>query len=124
MIARIWTGRTRREHAETYRDYVTRTGVTALNGTPGNRGTWLLRRVDGETAEFTVMSLWDSMETVKNFAGQAPEKAVYYPEDERYLLELDPLVRHYEILASPGHEIPLRPERGIPSRPGAEPRRG
>ncbi len=102
MIARIWTGRTRRGDAETYRDYVIKTGVKALNGTPGNLGTYLLRRVDGETAEFTVISFWESMETVKNFAGPATEKAVYYPEDERYLLELDPLVRHYEILSRPG----------------------
>lgn len=132
MIARVWTGRTKSRDAETYRDYVTRTGVTALNGTPGNLGTWLLRRVDGKTAEFTVISLWESMETVKNFAGPAPEKAVYYPEDERYLLALDPHVRHYEILsrpeqgvpARPAHEVPARPRRARSSRPGAEPARG
>ena len=122
MIARIWTGRTKRRDAESYHEYVTRTGVTALNGTPGNLGTWLLRRVDGETAEFTVISLWESMETVRNFAGPATEKAVYYPEDKRYLLELDPLVRHYEVLSKPEHTIPSRPGE-IRSRSGRTPSR-
>lgn len=107
MIARIWSGRTKSRDAEIYHDYVRKTGVTALNATPGNLGTYLFRRVDGETAEFIVMSLWASMEQVVNFAGKETDKAVYYPEDERYLLEMSPGVRHYEILERPA-EVPVR----------------
>lgn len=44
-----------------------------------------------------VISLWESMDAIRAFAGERPEKAVYFPEDERYLLELEPEVRHYEI---------------------------
>lgn len=29
------------------------------------------------------------------------EKAVYYPEDQKFLLKLDPPVTHYDVLVSP-----------------------
>jgi hypothetical protein len=45
------------------------------------------------------MSLWESYEAIKKFAGPDFEKAVYYPEDKDFLLELEPNVTHYEILA-------------------------
>jgi len=101
MIARVWSGRTKSGDAEVYHDYVRKTGVKDLNATPGNRGTYLFRRVDGETAEFIVMSLWDSMEQIEAFAGKETGRAVYYPEDRRYLLEMSRDVIHYEILERP-----------------------
>jgi hypothetical protein len=42
--------------------------------------------------------LWDSIEAIKKFAGPNIEKAVYYPEDVKYLLELEPHVKHFEVL--------------------------
>jgi hypothetical protein len=51
--------------------------------------------------EFVLMSLWDSYDAIKAFAGPQYESAVYYPEDKRFLLELEPQVAHYEILTSP-----------------------
>lgn len=98
MIARIWHGTTRAEVAETYGEYVRRTGVAEQRRTPGNRGSMLLRRTNGEgTAEFLVISLWDSIESIRAFAGDSPETAVYFPEDDKYLLELEPAVLHYEV---------------------------
>ncbi|MGA8904462.1 MAG: hypothetical protein WB661_05570 [Candidatus Bathyarchaeia archaeon] len=46
------------------------------------------------------MSLWESCDAIKKFAGPNLEKAVYYPEDKKFLLELEPNVVHYKILAS------------------------
>ena len=60
------------------------------------------RREVGSEAEFVVVSLWETLEAVKAFAGERPEVAVYYPEDEKYLLELEPEVLHYEV---PVYEI-------------------
>jgi hypothetical protein len=57
--------------------------------------------VSGGEAEFTLISLWESWDAIKAFAGADYEKAVYYPEDERFLLRLDPRVTHYEVLSSP-----------------------
>jgi heme-degrading monooxygenase HmoA len=59
----------------------------------------LFRRELGDETEFFVISLWDSLDSVRGFAGERPEVAVYFPEDERYLLEFEPEVRHYEVSA-------------------------
>ena len=44
-----------------------------------------------------MLTLWDSMDAIRRFAGDEPERARYYPEDSEYLLELEPFVEHYEV---------------------------
>ena len=99
MIARIWRGRTRAADAEAYVGYLSETGLKEYGETPGNRGVRVLRRTEGEVAEFLVLSFWESMEAIRGFAGDEPETAVYYPEDDRYLLEREPTVAHYKVVA-------------------------
>jgi heme-degrading monooxygenase HmoA len=65
---------------------------------PGNRGAWMLRRELGQLTEFVTVSHWDSVEAIKAFAGEDHERAKYYPEDERFLVEHDDVVRHYDIV--------------------------
>jgi heme-degrading monooxygenase HmoA len=57
----LWTGRTKAEDYETYLTYLEESGVAELRATPGNRGVMVLRRLDGDKAEFGVMSFWDSL---------------------------------------------------------------
>ena len=49
----------------------------------------MLRRDVGERTEFVMFTLWESLDAVKAFAGEDYETAVYYPEDDRYLVERD-----------------------------------
>jgi heme-degrading monooxygenase HmoA len=98
MIARIWRGVVRRQDADDYAVYIRETGFTKYAETPGNRGAWMLRRDEGDRTEFITYSLWESYDAIRGFAGDDIEAAVYYPEDERYLLERDATVRHYEIV--------------------------
>lgn len=97
MIARIWRGITQADKADEYLAYLQETGLKDYAATPGNRGVTVLRRVQGEHCEIMLVSLWDSMDAVRAFAGENPDKSVYYPEDDRYLLDMEPLVRHYEV---------------------------
>ena len=97
MIARIWRGAVRVDDAAAYARYIQETGIEGYKSTPGNRGAWALWRADGDRAEFVTVSFWDSRESIEAFAGQDIEKAVFYPEDERFLTERDLTVRHYEI---------------------------
>ncbi len=97
MIARIWSGRTRVADADVYLDYLRATGVDAQRSVEGNLGSLVLRRLESETAEFMVISLWESMRSIEGFAGARPEVAVYYSKDEEYLLDLEPEVSHYEL---------------------------
>jgi len=98
MIARIWRGVTRLVDKDTYYDYLHKTGLSEYKETQGNRGVRVLRRVYDDKVEFLLITLWDSLDAIKSFAGQDYEKAVYYPEDKKYLLGLDPHVTHYEVL--------------------------
>jgi heme-degrading monooxygenase HmoA len=100
MIARVWRGWTRPEDADAYSRYVVETGMNASLATEGNRGVQLLRRPDGERIEFVTITLWESLEAVGRFAGDDPERAVFYPEDERYLVDRELTVAHYEIVDS------------------------
>ncbi len=97
MIARTWRGATRAEDAEAYADYIRETGIAAYAATPGNRGAYLLYRIEGDRAEFLTLSLWESLEAIRGFAGEDVERAVFYPEDDRYLIERDLVARHYVV---------------------------
>lgn len=100
MIARQWIGETLAADAEAYLNYLEETGVKECKTVKGNLGVWLLRRLYDGKAQFVFISLWDSFESIKAFAGPDYEKAVYYPEDRKFLLRLDPAVTHYEVLMS------------------------
>ncbi len=100
MIARTWSGRTKREDADAYTKVLLETGLTDIPQTPGNQGAWLLRREDGDETEFFLISLWDSFESIKAFAGTDVDKARYYPEDDEYLLEKPEKLVHYEVVHS------------------------
>lgn len=100
MLARIWYGDTPESRGDEYFDYLMKTGVKDLRSTEGNRGVYVLRHVTGGRAEFIVISLWESLDVIRKFAGADVEKAVYYPEDQDFLRELEPNVAHYEVLAA------------------------
>jgi len=97
MIARVWRGSTLAEDADTYAAYLEETGMKGARTLPGNRGTLVLRRVHGGQAEFETILLFDSLENIRAFAGDDLEAAVFFPEDDRYLVEREPAVRHFEV---------------------------
>jgi heme-degrading monooxygenase HmoA len=97
MIARIWRGAVRRSNADEYAAYIVDTGLADYRRTPGNRGAWMLRRDVGELTEFLTFTLWDSLDAIKEFAGEDYATAVFYPEDDRYLVERDEQCAHYEV---------------------------
>ena len=100
MIARIWRGATAAGDAREYVRYLRETGLKDYETTEGNRGAWILwREIDGR-AEFLTLSLWDSRTSIRAFAGEEIDRAVFYPEDDRYLVERDLSVTHYEVETS------------------------
>ncbi|HXZ90487.1 MAG TPA: antibiotic biosynthesis monooxygenase [Candidatus Dormibacteraeota bacterium] len=101
MIARFWRGVTLKSKADEYCAYLEETGLKEYRATKGNCGVYVFRRIENDRAVFLLLSLWDSYDAIKKFAGPDYEGAVYYPEDSKFLLELEPKVTHYEILAQP-----------------------
>jgi len=96
-IARIWRGRTLTTKADEYEAYLFASGISKVRETPGNLGVTVLRRQDGKETEFLVISIWQSLDAVKRFAGKDYDKAVILDRDREYLIEVEATVRHYEI---------------------------
>jgi len=103
MIARMWHGMTPEALGDEYLDYLNATGVPELKSTAGNLGVIVLRRTENGIAHFLLTSYWESRAAIVKFAGADIEKARYYPDDARYLLELEPTVAHYEVVV--GQEV-------------------
>ena len=101
MIARIWRGVTLQSKSDQYFEYLMKTGIPDYRKIEGNLGVYVLRRTRDNRAEFLLISMWQSFEAIRRFAGEDIEKAVYYPEDSEFLLELGPRVTHYEVLVQP-----------------------
>jgi antibiotic biosynthesis monooxygenase (ABM) superfamily enzyme len=97
MIARVWRDSTLVEDADAYAAYLEETGMKGARAIPGNRGTLVLRRLHGGYAEFETILLFDSLKTIRAFAGDDLEAAVFFPEDDRYLVERELAVRHFEV---------------------------
>jgi heme-degrading monooxygenase HmoA len=100
MIMRTWRGAVRTEDAEQYLEHQANTGVREYRETPGNLGALVLRRDRGDLVEVTTVSFWTSMEAVKAFAGDEPDKAKFYPGDDELLAEKDLNVDHFEVASA------------------------
>jgi heme-degrading monooxygenase HmoA len=98
MIARLWRGWTRAADAGEYIRYLQRTGLREYRATPGNRAAFLLHRTQGDRTEFITLSFWDSIDAVRAFAGDPVDRAVFYPQDDRFLVDRETTVSHFELI--------------------------
>ena len=99
MIARIWHGKTKSSNQEAYTRLLKKLAVPDYKKTTGFKGLSFLTNIQGGEAHFTLITYWENMEVIKNFAGDDVEKARYYPEDSEFLLEFEETVQHYEVVA-------------------------
>ncbi len=100
MIARVWRGKATARNSESYRRHFTEAVRPALEGLAGHRGALLLsRETEGDPqTEFLVVTLWDSMQAIRGFAGLDADRAVVEPAARALLAEYDTSVRHYEVV--------------------------
>ena len=99
MIARIWHGYTTPQNADAYDSLLQQEifqGIQDRN-IPGYRGIQLLRRDQGEQVEFITIMWFDSLEAVREFAGEDYERAVVPPSARAVLDHFDPRSQHYEV---------------------------
>jgi heme-degrading monooxygenase HmoA len=100
MIARIWHGKTSVANFEAYTEFLKKVAVPDYKKTVGFKSLIFLRQIKNSEGHFKLLTFWENLEVVKNFAGQDFEKAKYYPEDDNFLLEFEEKVEHYEVFAS------------------------
>ena len=100
MIARIWHGKTSAPNFEAYTSLLKEIAIPDYMKTTGFRGLNFLRNIIGDEGHFNLITYWENLDVIKNFAGDDFEKAKYYPEDKDYLLEFEEKVQHFEVFAS------------------------
>lgn len=100
MIARIWHGKTSAENFEAYTEVLKRLAIPDYKKTKGFIRQTFLRQIQHNEGHFTLITFWENIEVIKNFAGEDFEKAKYYPEDQDFLLEFEEKVNHHEVFAS------------------------
>jgi len=96
MITRIWHGRTSAAKADEYLNLMRTVAIPDYRATPGNTGAYVLRRIEGGTAHFFMLTFWESEAAVRAFAGDDVSVAKYYDFDKNFLLEMEPTSTHYE----------------------------
>jgi heme-degrading monooxygenase HmoA len=97
MIVRLWHGRTDISKADEYAEFMKEREAPKYGSIDGLKKLYFLRRADGDVAHFLLITMWDSMKSVKKFAGEHPEIAKYYPEDDSFLLEKEETSALYEL---------------------------
>lgn len=100
MIARMWHGRVPTAKAERYRDFLNARAIPDYRSVAGNISVHVLERPDGEVTHFVTLTFWDSLASIRAFAGESVETAKYYPEDTDFLIEFEPTVVHYDVVGT------------------------
>ena len=98
-VVRIWRGWTEAARSAEYAAYMRETALPGYAGVPGNIGVLMLRRdlADPPWTEFTMVTVWRSLEDVRAFAGDDVGRAVFFPRDDDLLVERQWRVEHHEV---------------------------
>lgn len=99
MICRMWHGRVPFAKADEYARFLRERALPDYRSVPGNMSAAVLRRDEGDVVHFITMTHWLDEASIRAFAGEDLLKAKYYPEDKDFLLEFEPEVRHYDVVA-------------------------
>ncbi len=104
-IGRMWRGWTSSDEAEAYEAIFRDVVLPELHHVEGCRGAYLLRRDDADGAEFVTLTLFDSLDAVRAFAGEQYETAVISDEARAVLRAFDTTARHFTVVRSPNDAV-------------------
>jgi heme-degrading monooxygenase HmoA len=100
MIARHWRGVVKTEKSDDYITHLQKDTFPQLANIPGFVSASILRRSTARGVEFVILTTWDSMGAIRQFAGESPDVAVVPPFAQAMMVEYDKKVAHYEIAYS------------------------
>jgi antibiotic biosynthesis monooxygenase (ABM) superfamily enzyme len=98
VIARLWHGWTAPENADAYEEFLRTKMFPSIHRVPGYLGADLLRRENGDEVAFVTITRFESLESVRAFAGEDYEQAVIEPEARALLSRFDERSEHYEVI--------------------------
>ena len=102
MIARVWHGYTKPEHADAYQAMLKPELLPGISKVKGYQGSYPLRRNTGAEVEFITILLWDSIDSIRAVSGEDYKTAVIPEERRKYLAHFDAKAMHYEVAATHG----------------------
>jgi len=102
VIARVWHGYTRPEHADAYEAQLKPEPLPGIGKVKGYRGSYVLRKDMGAEVEFITILLWDSVDAIRAVAGADYEAAVVPQERRKNLSRYDAKASHYEVASVHG----------------------
>jgi heme-degrading monooxygenase HmoA len=100
MIVRTWHGRTLLSDGDKYEAFMKKRAAPDYGSVAGLEQLFFTRRDEADISHFLLITLWDSIDSVKKFAGENPEIAKYYLEDDEYLLEKEKYSQNYQVFHS------------------------
>jgi heme-degrading monooxygenase HmoA len=107
VIGRLWHGWTAVEDAPHYEEHLRQDTFPALRGIEGYVDGYVLRHDSGDRVAFAVLTLWESLEAIRTFAGDDYETAVVPPAARRVLGGFDVRVAHYEVAIGPDRSLQI-----------------
>jgi len=98
VIARYWSALTSHEKAPQYAEHLANAVFPELKKLAGYRRGTLLRRDVPSGVEVIVITFWESLDSIRAFAGSDVETAVVADKAAALLATFDQRVRHYEVV--------------------------
>jgi len=100
MIVRTWHGRTRFSDGDDYESFMKTRAAPDYGSVDGLQELFFTRRDEGDVSHFLLITVWDTLEAVKKFAGDDPSVAKYYSEDDKFLLEKEDHSLNHQVFYS------------------------
>ena len=96
-IMRLWHGEVAIKKADEYEKFMIEKAAPDYSSVDGLLSLSFQRKNEKTKAHFLLVTIWDSLESIKQFAGSEPELAKYYPEDDYFLLEKEKYTSMYDV---------------------------
>lgn len=96
-IMRLWHGEVPLEKADEYEQFMVEKAAPDYGSVDGLLKLYFQRKNEETTAHFLLVTIWDSLDSIKKFAGDEPELAKYYAEDDNFLLEKEKNTTMYDV---------------------------
>jgi len=97
MIERHWKGTTHAHEAQHYIAHLLNDTFPKLQAIAGFRGSSILKREVPDGVEFLIITRWESLEAIRQFAGDSLTTAVVPDVARKMMHHFDPEAVHFEV---------------------------
>jgi heme-degrading monooxygenase HmoA len=98
MISRHWKGIGKPGEADNYIEHLRTDTFPILSKINGFISASILRRTVEQGTEFLIITVWESIESIEQFAGAKADVAVVPESVQAMMIEYDRTVSHYEVV--------------------------